>query len=189
MLTWRKGQQLTERARRALREDEQSFLSRLGAQGPIRRRGSAAFLSSAATGIPLPLTHHLRHNGVLQDNVLLVTVKMTEEPRVSPGERAEIHKVQDGITRVILRFGFMENPDIPDGIKTAIAAGHLDDIDPKAMTYYIGRETVLPTRRVPGMAVWREGLFSLIQRNAERTAAYFCIPAAQVFEIGVEIEI
>jgi KUP system potassium uptake protein len=83
----------------------------------------------------------------------------------------------------------MEEPNIPDGIAAAIAAGQLDTIDPKTMTYYIGRETVLPTRKVPGMAVWREGCFSLIQRNAERTAAYFCIPAAQVFEIGFEVEI
>jgi KUP system potassium uptake protein len=189
MLTWRRGQILSEVARRHLREDETTFFERLRTAPPIRRPGSAAFLSSAMTGIPLPLSHHLKHNGVLQENVLLVCVQMTEEPRVARSERAWVIPLEGGISRVCLRFGFMEDPNIPDGIAAAIADGCLDAIDPAAMTYYIGRETVLPTRKVPGMAVWREGCFSLIQRNAERTAAYFCIPAAQVFEIGFEVEI
>jgi KUP system potassium uptake protein len=189
MLTWRRGQMLSEVARRHLREDERAFFERLRTDPPIRRPGSAAFLSSATTGIPLPLSHHLRHNGVLQENVLLVCVQMTEQPRIAPSERASVTSIEGGISRVCLRFGFMEDPNIPEGIAAGIAAGHLDAIDPGTMTYYIGRETVLPTHKVPGMAVWREGCFSLIQRNAERTAAYFCIPAAQVFEIGFEVEI
>jgi KUP system potassium uptake protein len=190
MLTWRTGQTLLESARKHMREDEERFFERLLVRPPFRLPGSAAFLTSASHGIPLPLTHQLKHNCVLQDRVFLVTVTVSEEPRVEPDDRVQIREVgAHGITRVILRYGFMESPNIPDGMREAAEAGHLDMGDLGTMTYYIGRETVLPTPNVPGMAVWREALFCLMQRNAERTAAYFCIPAAQVFEIGFEVEI
>jgi KUP system potassium uptake protein len=190
MLTWRNGLVLLENARKHMREDEERFSQRLLVQPPYRLPGSAAFLTSALHGIPLPLTHHLKHNHVLQERPFLITVIMTEEPRVAPGERVEIREVTpQGLTRVILRYGFMESPNIPEGMRQAVELGHCAVQDLDTMTYYIGRETVLPTSSVPGMAVWREALFSLIQRNAERTAAYFCIPAAQVFEIGFEVEI
>ena len=77
---------------------------------------------------------------------------------------------------------------LKEGVKLAIAQGKLMDVNPSNLTYYIGRETIVPTER-PGMAHWREVLFSILHRNAERSAAYFCVPTRQVVEIGVEIEI
>ena len=117
------------------------------------------------------------------------TVLIVEEPRASDAERVEVRQIAEGVTRVILRYGFMESPNIPNRLKEAVERGHVSGIDLDAMTYYIGRETVLPSHLIEGMAVWRETLFSLMQRNAERTAAYFCVPPAQVFEIGFEVEI
>jgi KUP system potassium uptake protein len=94
-----------------------------------------------------------------------------------------------GVTRVILHFGFTERALVPEGIRHAteqvgLRCGNLDKI-----SYYIGRETVIPTAHIPGMWVWREMLYAFMQRNAERSAAYFGIPVAQVVEIGIEIEI
>jgi KUP system potassium uptake protein len=89
---------------------------------------------------------------------------------------------------VILRYGFMESPDVPKGLRLAAAQGRIDPIDPQQATYYLGRETVIATYR-KGMALWREIIFAILCRNAERSAAYFCVPSAQVVEIGIEIEI
>jgi KUP system potassium uptake protein len=90
---------------------------------------------------------------------------------------------------VILHFGFMETPRIPDGLRCGADRDLLPGVDLDQMSYYIGRETIIPREDIVGMAVWRETLFSFMQRNAERSAAHFHIPAKQVVEVGVEIEI
>jgi KUP system potassium uptake protein len=189
MLTWRRGQRISERARSKLRESEDEFIGHLLEHPPARVPGTAAFLSAATRGIPLTLTHHLKHMYALHERVLLVTVLTREEPRVPDEERVEIHDLCDGLTRVILRFGFAESPSMAEGVRFAheqaeLSCGKLDEV-----SYYIGRETIIPTERIPGMWVWREALYAFMQRNAERSAAYFCIPAAQVVEVGIEIEI
>jgi len=90
---------------------------------------------------------------------------------------------------VILHFGFMETPHIPNGLRCGVERGLLPSVDLAGMSYYIGRETVIPRAEIAGMAMWREALFAFMQRNAERSAAHFHIPAKQVVEVGVEIEI
>jgi KUP system potassium uptake protein len=97
--------------------------------------------------------------------------------------------VIEGITRVILHYGFMQYPTIFEGLKLACAQGKLPGIDLTDITYYIGRETIIPSEDVPGMWVWRETLFAFLQRNAERSAAFFGVPPRQVVEFGTEIEI
>jgi KUP system potassium uptake protein len=189
MLTWRRGQQLAEKARSTMRESERDFLKDLAEKPPVRLPGTAAFFTSGTIGIPLPLTHHLKHIYALHERVLLVTVLTSELPRVSDEERVELRELSRGVTRVTLHFGFAESPSVPRGLKFAtensnLNCGKLDEI-----SYYIGRETIIPTARILGMWVWREALFSFMQRNAERSAAYFGIPAAQVVEVGIEIEI
>jgi KUP system potassium uptake protein len=172
-----------------VRLPEAEFLAEIRRTPPVRLPGTAAFLVSSAHGIPLSLTNFLKHNHALHERVLLVTAKAEERPRVADHERAEIIEVAPGITRVILRFGFMEGASIPHGIRCAVESGRLRDVSTDEISYYIGRETVIPTRAVPGMAVWREALFAFMQRNAERSAAYFRVPARQVFEVGTELEI
>jgi KUP system potassium uptake protein len=189
MLTWRRGQRISERARSNLRESEPEFMHKLAAQPPARVPGTAAFLSAATRGIPLTLTHHLRHMYALHEQVLLVTVLTTEEPRVAEEARVEIQELACGFTRVILRFGFTESPSVPAGVRYAHENAELSCDQLARVSYYIGRETVIPTEHIPGMWVWREAVYAFMQRNAERSAAYFCIPAAQVVEIGIEIEI
>jgi KUP system potassium uptake protein len=189
MLTWRRGKRMSETARSKLRESEPEFMHKLAEHPPARLPGTAAFLSSATRGVPVTLTHHLRHMYALHEQVLLVTVLTTEEPRVAEEARVEIHELACGFTRVILRFGFTESPSVPAGVRYAHENAELSCEQLSQVSYYIGRETIIPTEHIVGMWVWREALYAFMQRNAERSAAYFCIPAAQVVEIGIEIEI
>jgi KUP system potassium uptake protein len=189
MVTWRTGQRLAERARIRRRLPEQTFLRRLAENPPVRLPGTAIVLTPGAEGIPLSLTHHLKHNRVMHERLLLVSVLTTEDPRVPEEGRVEVRDLAGGISRVILRYGFMETPHVPGALKRAVAEGRLPGVDLGEVTYYLGRETIIPTKRRRGMAVWREQLYALLSRNAERSAAYFCCPARQVVEIGTELEI
>jgi KUP system potassium uptake protein len=189
MLTWKRGQRLSERARSAMRESEKEFLAHVCGQPPVRLPGTAAFLTSGTVGIPLTLTHHLKHIYALHERVLLVTVLTSEEPRVAEEARVELHELPSGLTRVILHFGFTEQPSVPAGVRYATEQAELSCGELQKVSYYIGRETIIPSEDIPGMWVWRETLYAFMQRNAERSAAYFLIPAAQVVEIGIEIEI
>jgi KUP system potassium uptake protein len=189
MLTWRRGQRISERARSKLRESEHEFFAKMIEHPPLRLPGTAAFLSAATRGVPLTLTHHLRHMYALHERVLLVTVLTSEEPRVPEEARVDIHELPAGFTRVILHFGFTESPSVPEGVRYAQEQAELGCGSLPEVSYYIGRETIIPTIYIPGMWVWREALYAFMQRNAERSAAYFSIPAAQVVELGTEIEI
>jgi KUP system potassium uptake protein len=187
MLTWRKGVQLVERARADQREDENGFVSGLKAEKLVRLPGTAAFLSASPTGIPLSLSHHLRHNRALQGRVLLVSVVTKEIPFVAPEERSAVTMLADGFERVVLNYGFMEPLHIPSGIaaaRTCIPSEDLGDV-----SYYIGHETVIASPRVKGMAPWRERLFITMQRNTTPNGNSFCIPSPQVVVVGLEIEI
>lgn len=189
MLTWRRGQILTEKARSQMRESERDFIRKLCETPPARSPGTAAFFTSGTVGVPLPLTHHLKHIYALHERVLLVTILTSEEPRVSDEERVKIHDLSAGVTRVILAFGFMESPSIPIGLQYAMEAEGLICGKLNEISYYLGSETIVPAPGIPGMWIWREALYSFMLRNAQRSAAYFGIPAAQVVEIGLEIEI
>ena len=189
MLTWWRGAVQTEAARARLRRPEAEFLDELRSSDPYRLPGVATFLTASTTGMPLSLTQHFQHNRVLHNRVVLVTVLGTEEPLASPEERAEVSPLSCGLERVVLRFGFMERLDIPKRLREVMAQAKLSENDLDRMTYYIGRETILPTNAVAGMLVWRESVFAAMQRNAERSASHFCIPTRQAVEVGLEIEI
>ena len=189
MLTWRRGAVLTEAARARLRRPEAEFLEEVRTRKPYRLGGTAAFLSASETGVPLSLTQHFRHNQVLHERLVLVTVTGTEEPFVAHEQRAAVSQMDCGLERIVLRFGFMERLDVPGRLREVAMKAQLTSEAIGSMTYYIGRETILPTKEVAGMPVWRETVFAAMQRNAERSASYFCIPARQAVEVGLEIEI
>ena len=186
MLTWRTGVRLVEAARAHLREDEATFLARLDQAAPCRTDGIGAFLSAAPTGVPLAMTHHVRHNRSLQRRLALVSVMMTDRPFVADADRATVTRLTPDIDRVILRFGFMDDTAIPQGLACTglFSKAELDDI-----SYYIGRETVIADPRIPGMVPWRESLFVSMQRNTAPTGSSFCIPSHQLVEIGTEVRI
>jgi len=189
MLTWRSGVKLVERARGNLRQPEEDLIETAVNRCHARLSGTAVFMASSPTGVPLALTQFVKHNHVLHQRVVLVTVLIEESPRIPDEDRAEIVEIIPGITRVILHYGFMQYPTIYDGLVLACKQGKLPGIDLTDITYYIGRETIIPREDVPGMWLWRETLFAFLQRNAERSAAFFGVPTRQVVEFGTEIEI
>ena len=189
MLTWRTGWQLLEHQRSKLRQREDEFITWVLESPPIRLPGASAIFTAASTGIPLGLTHHLRHNRVLHERVLLIASISADAPRVEPEQRIKLVPVGAGITRVLFYFGFMETPDVMEGLKLACLEPELRGIDPHNITYYFRRVMVIPVFNASGMAVWRKSLFAKMHLNANLPAAYFGVPAAQVVEVGVEVEI
>jgi KUP system potassium uptake protein len=189
MLTWRSGVRLVERARAKLRQPEEDLIETAVTKCHARLPGTAVFMASTPRGVPLALTQFVKHNHVLHERVLLVTVQIEEQPRILDEERAAVSELVPGITRVVLHYGFMQYPTIYEGLKVACHQEKLPGIDLSEITYYMGRETIVPREDIPGMWVWRESLFAFLQRNAERSAAFFGVPTGQVVEFGTEIEI
>jgi KUP system potassium uptake protein len=189
MLTWRTGWRLLELERSKLRQREDEFIKWVLENPPIRLPGAAAIFTAASSGIPLGLTHHLRHNRVLHERVLLIAATSVDAPRVPPEQRIKLVPVAAGITRVIFSFGFMETPNIMEGLKLACEHPELRGIDPHNITYYFRRVMVIPTSKPSGMAFWRKSLFATMHLNANLPAVYFGVPATQVVEVGVEVEI
>src|SRR5271166_4401580 len=189
MLTWRTGYRMLEYQRSRMRQREGEFVDWVLENPPVRLPGAAAIFTAGTSGIPLALTHHLRHNRVLHERVLLVSAVSSDMPRVGPDQRATLVPVGAGITRVTLHFGFMEHPDVMAGLKIACRDPALRGIDPERITFYSRRVMVIANGKVPGMAVWRERLFAAMHLNANLPAAYFGVPTAQVVEVGLEVEI
>ena len=131
----------------------------------------------------------MKHTHALHERVLFVSIRSTEVPRQPLEKRFEVVVVASKITRIILSFGFMESPNVPEALELAVAGGAIEPYGPREISYYLGRETLIPCKPVPEMAKWREEIYAFIKRNAERSAAYFSIPATQVIEIGIEVDI
>ncbi|WP_457104576.1 potassium transporter Kup [Methylobacterium sp. P5_C11] len=199
MLTWMKGNHVLESVRQTMRMSEATFLAQLASHPPVTLPGTAAFLSAATEGIPMALGRLLERSRCLHERILLITVIYEEEPVIPASERAQVTLVAQGIRkaiskytpgmeRVVLRYGFMQTASIPEGLQCAVASGLLPPEYLEDMTYFVGHEVVIPSPTRPGMALWREGLFAFMKRNAERTGAHFGLPTRQIVEVGTEIE-
>ena len=189
MLTWRKGEEIMDHVRLTIRERSKEFIERLKAEPPRLIPGTAVVLGRMTQGVPLPLSHNVNCNHVLHERVLLVAVEMTEIPRVADEQRVTVTWLSARIARIQLRFGFMEKPDVPKALEIAVEWQLIAACNPWRMTYFTGRETIIPTGRQRGMARWRKSVFAFMHHNAQRPGAYFNIPSAQVMEIGMEFEI
>jgi KUP system potassium uptake protein len=189
MLTWRRGEEIMDRVRLEIRERSNEFIARITANPPYTIPGTAVVLGRMTQGVPLPLSHNVNFNHVLHERVLLVAVEMTDTPRVDDEYRVTVTPLCERISRVQLRFGFMENPDVPKGLQEAMERRLIAQCNLQQVTYFTGHETIIPTARRTGMARWRKSLFALMHHNAEQSGAYFNIPSTQVMEIGVEFEI
>ncbi len=121
--------------------------------------------------------------------MLLIASFGVDEPHVAPERRFRLVPVGAGMTRVLFHFGFMETPDMMEGLRRACLKPELRGIDPENITYYFRRVMVIASDKPTGMAVWRKSLFAAMHLNANLPAAYFGVPAAQVVEVGVEVEI
>ncbi|HLN09793.1 MAG TPA: KUP/HAK/KT family potassium transporter, partial [Xanthobacteraceae bacterium] len=189
MLTWRKGEQIMDTVRLEVRQGSKEFVEHLKADPPFRIPGTAVVLGRMARGVPLALSLNVKYNHVLHDRLLLVAVTMAETPRVADEDRVAVTPIADGLTRVELSFGFMEQPHVPNGLAIAAARRQIAACELGRVTYYTGHETIIASGRRSGMARWREELFAFMHHNAQRPGAYFQIPSGQIMEIGVEFEI
>jgi KUP system potassium uptake protein len=130
--------------------------------------------------------HNLKHNQVLHERVVILTIQTVEVPHVEPGERVEVEELSCGFHRIIGRFGFMEDPDVPQVFAAAEAHGF--KMQPAKTTYFLSRETIIASDR-PGMFKWRERLFAYMSRNAQSATAFFRLPPNRVVELGMQVEI
>jgi KUP system potassium uptake protein len=161
------------------------FLARLPQSRIVRVPGLAVFLTGNPDYVPTSLLHNLKHNKVLHERVLFVTVQNEDVPEVSPQRRTEFAELGPGIYRVVLRYGFMESPNIPREL------GDLDgsiQFDPMQASYFLGREVVVPAM-APKLAWWRRWLFLVMARNAVSATEFFRIPSDRVVELGVRVAI
>jgi len=189
MLTWRRGEQIVEKMRIDLRHPEEEMRRKIADPNLIRLPGAAVFLTSAKTGMPLAMANFLRHNHALHKRILLVTVQSSEQPRIKDDMRTEVTELGFGVSRVVISYGFTEQPDVPHAIKKALERGLLDGFEPRALSYIIGSETIIPSEHSRAMSHWREILFAFVQHNSERSAVWFKVPPKQAVEFGTEIEI
>ncbi|HSV29374.1 MAG TPA: potassium transporter Kup [Candidatus Omnitrophota bacterium] len=153
-----------------------------------RVSGTAIFLTGTCEGIPLALLHNLKHNKVIHERVVILTVRIEEVPFVPDERKLEHIPLTDGMSRLILSFGFMEDPNIP---KT-LARAKLDQLgffyEPMAISYFLSRETIIPSSQ-PGMSMWREHLFAFMARSATSAMDFFHLPSNRVVELGSQVEI
>ncbi|MBX3019362.1 MAG: potassium transporter Kup [Bdellovibrionaceae bacterium] len=186
MSTWKKGRRILAEHLKARSVSVEDFLVRIKQAPPVRVPGTAVYMSGDAWGVPVPLLHNLKHNKVLHERVVLLTIRTVEVPSVNKKERVRIDSMGPNFYRIIANYGFMETPKIKHILEACREQGiHISLQD---TTFVLGRETILPTGD-PNMAVWREKIFALMARNAERPTAYFKIPPNQVIEVGIQVEI
>jgi len=186
MTTWKTGRRIVGKRLVARAIPIDHFLAAITAAPPIRVPGTAVFMTAQPRGIPPALAHNLRHNKMLHERVVLLTVTTSPVPHVADDHRITIEAIGYGIYSVRLVYGFMEDPHVPNALHMASAAGL--DIDTTDITYFLGRETILVTGR-RGMARWREKLYVLMTRNAVPATSFFRLPAERVVELGVQVEI
>jgi KUP system potassium uptake protein len=186
MTTWKKGRRLVAERLVARAIGLDHFLDVISAAAPIRVTGTAVFMTAQPRGIPPALAHNLRHNKMLHEHVVLLTVSTAPVPHVTGDERITLDAVGHGIYTMKLVYGFMEDPDVPDALR--VARTHGLEIDLDDITYFLGRETLLLTGR-RGMARWRERVFVVMTRNAVGATAFFHLPPERVVELGVQVEI
>ncbi len=184
--TWKTGRATLGARLRERAYPFELFLKDLTRVRPYRVPGTAIFMTGSGAGVPPTLLHNLQHNKVLHARVVLLTVTTEDVPHVPVDRRITVEPLSEGFFRLVLRYGFMEEPNVPDAITEARAKGL--PIDKDDITYFLGRETLLATSR-PGMAPWRERLFAVMSRNAMRATAFFKIPPERVVEIGMQVEL
>jgi KUP system potassium uptake protein len=186
MTTWKKGRE-TLRARLAesyLPFDQ--FLTSLDSPRLKRVSGTAVFMSGNPTSTPIALLHNLRHNKVLHERVVILSLITQDVPHVSEAERVRVEPLRPDLHRVTGHYGFMEQPDVPALLRGCAAHGL--ELDPAQTTFFLSRETILP-RKGPGMAPWRRRLFATLSRNAQSATAFFHLPPNRVVELGMQVEV
>ena len=200
MSTWKTGRKMLNQVMQSGALPLDLFLDDVGRRKPHRVSGTAVFMTSSADGVPVVLLHHLKHNKVLHDQVILMSVLTKQVPEVPIDERLTVEKLEHGFYRVAARYGFMEQPNVPEILQ--LAREHGLRTKPNDTTFYLGRERIIVSdgeerpgaRRapadveVPKLARWRKKLFVVMSRNARSATEFFEIPPNRVVELGAQVE-
>ncbi|MGH7212788.1 MAG: KUP/HAK/KT family potassium transporter, partial [Acetobacteraceae bacterium] len=184
MTSWNRGRGLLLARWRQDSLPLASFLARLPQSRTLRVPGLAIFLTGNPDYVPSALLHNLKHNKVLHERVLFVTVNNLDVPEART--RMEIAELSPGIHRVVLRYGFMESPNIPRALEELRVHGVA--FDPMQASYFLGRDVMVPGS-APKLPLWRRWLFMLMARNAQPATEFFHIPSDRVVELGVRVAI
>ena len=185
LTTWARGRQLMIDRMRESAMPVQVFV-KSAANSATRVAGTAVFMTSSAEGVPHALLHNLKHNKVLHERVILLTVKIEDVPYVVTGSRTQLDDLGQGFFRLVIRFGFMEEPDVPGALKDVENCGQ--GFRMMDTSFFLARQTLIASSR-PGMALWREKLFAWMLRNAESAMEFFKLPTNRVVELGSQVEI
>lgn len=186
MTTWRRGRELVMREVKQGGLALEPFIASISAHPPLRVPGTAVFLTANQDGVPNALLHNLKHNKVLHERNVILTVDNTETPVAEPDERTEVQDLGDGFFKLSLKYGFAEDPNVPLTLQSVMRCGLPFDL--MDTTFFLSRESVVAGDR-PGMALWRDRIFVFMQRNAMPATAFFQIPGNRLIELGTQVEI
>ena len=186
MTTWKRGRGELGAMLEPMRQPLEDFLRDVRESGCHRVPGTAVVMTSALEGVPNVLFHQFKHNKVLHERVVLLSVVSEVRPEIPPWQRLEIKAFDEGFYRVTARFGFMESPRILPVLDACASQGL--PFEMMDTTFFLGRETLLPTG-TSDMATWRKRLFAILQRNAPSATAYYGIPPNRVVELGAQLEL
>jgi KUP system potassium uptake protein len=186
MTTWKRGKQLLGVRLHEGALTLERFIASTAKQDIERVQGTAVYMFSRPGEAPPALLANLRTSGVMHERIAVLSVLTLPEPHVPISRRADVWALGEGFFQIILRFGFMDEPDVPDGLESIIRSDF--GFIPEDTQWFLGRETVIASPR-PGMAIWREKLFAFMARNSTLPVQYFNLPVDRSLEIGVQIEI
>jgi KUP system potassium uptake protein len=186
MTTWQRGRKIISDRLRARTVAFDEFFRAILEDSPPRVQGTAIFMTRNPDGVPPALLHNLRHNKVLHERVIFLTVCAERRPYVREKEVIQVEKLDMGFYRVFIHFGFMEKPALPPIF--ALMAQHGLPLDIAHTTFFLGSETPLPRNNKQGMALWREHLFAIMVRNAQKVHNFYELPPNQVVEMGLQVE-
>lgn len=188
MMTWRRGRHLLAELQQRDRQPLKEFMAQLEEFPPARVPGTAIFMTMSPGVVPAALLHNLKHNKVLHEHVLFLTIRVADVPYAAPEERFELQQISPSCWQVVVHYGFKEDPDVPEVLRQVAEAYPEIDLDPMRTSYYLSRQTVVAGRK-PAMLAWRRAMFSFMARNATRSTKFFKIPPNRVVEMGMQVEI
>ncbi len=188
LMTWKRGRALMFRRLTEQGIPLKPFLEGLHAHPPQKVQGTAIFMTASVDTVPHALLHNLKHNKVLHEQTVFLTVISHDVPSVPREDRVQLERLVDGFFKLEAWYGFKEQPDI-DEILNACRVRYGLALDVMDTSFFLSRETVIPTSDTPGMALWRDHVFAWMTRNATRATDFFNIPANRVVELGTHIEI
>ena len=188
MMTWRRGRRLLSEMQQRDRQPLKEFMEQLEEYPPSRVHGTAIFMTMNSGNVPPALLHNLKHNKVLHDHVLFLTILVADVPYVSEDERFTVNKLSASSWQATVHYGFKEDPDVPDTLRQVAEAYPEIDLEPMRTSYFLSRQTVVAAKK-PALWRWRRVVFSFMARNATRSTKFFKIPANRVVEMGMQVEL